>query len=299
MGLAQPFLEAPDTCDQRRGESQGLQNNEPQRAKILKLVDDYWSKIKATAAMPPGDDDSDEKVADYWIGMLNECNRLYDEMLQEGRDDRAVIEAFVDKFGSKDSASDVRWLLCRPQSTMDFNGFYPVHSERHPTHRKQQLLVAEFQVRRFLKDQKAFERYYEFVVWTDWIFTPDVFGVSVDKTDKGFQRDGEYWWHARNFILFAHATGRDDLFKGVAPSDLQPRFVDWQKWLKSEGAFLREKRQGYGWTIDKEAKQNDDRYAPFVESSELPTLENRPATPFTPWKGPKALSTRKFRGLNS
>ena len=65
--------------------------------------------------------------------------------------------------------------------------------------------------------------------------------------------DEDYWCYARNFMLLAHATGRDDLLVKVDSDDLRQRFLVWREWwIGNEEllAHLRPDNKNLVWHFD-------------------------------------------------
>jgi len=105
--------------------------------------------------------------------------------------------------------------------------------------RQIQNLVSKIQVDMFLEDPDLLERYYNLIIWSGqfssaslnewWSFVRRV--VGLDEFLYTDERDPDYWWYARQFMLLAHATGRDDLLRDVDPTDLSPRCETWDNWV--------------------------------------------------------------------
>jgi hypothetical protein len=283
-------------CD----DASGQQEQEKASDEITEIVASYWQKIKSVDEETPADGD-DAGLQEYWVGVAIECEKLFKEMLMKGKDERAVIESFESKFGRDGAKADIRWILCSRSCTLDMRLWDLIHEwmdgDADKLWRKRQLLMAEFQTRRYLKDRKAFEQYYHCVIWADWIFNAEQFRFHVGQTAARIERQSDYWWYARKFIVMAHGTGRDDLLKDAKPEDLAGRFREWQAWLKTEGPFLRPSTKDNGWSMDAKAKHDGDRYEPFVTSQELPSLANPPGAPFADWKGPSPMAPKILRRL--
>ena len=266
---------------------------------ISTIVAAYWQKIRATSEESPAEGD-ESGLQEYWAGIGIGCYAQFTAMLAASKDERAVIESFVSKFGRNGAEADMRWILCSRGCTLDMHRVGLVGPEDGGVNeiwRKRQLLVAEFQTRRFLNDRKALDQYLHCVIWANWIFHPEWFQFHVHKTGIGIDRESEYWWYARTFVLMSYATGRDDLLKGVKPENLADRFREWREWMESDGPFLRPNAKGYGWSIDMKAKDNGDLYEPFVKSRELPLLKKLPETPFPDWKGPPPMPPKLLRRM--
>jgi hypothetical protein len=106
-------------------------------------------------------------------------------------------------------------------------------------------LVCEIQVRMFLNDPDLLERYYHAVIWSGvfiehggsmemeewWSLMQKVHGLDWDARDS--VPGDDYWWYAREFMLLAHATGRDDLLRDVDASELYSRYEKWGRWMRS------------------------------------------------------------------
>lgn len=103
-----------------------------------------------------------------------------------------------------------------------------------------QNLVSKIQVEMFLENPNALERYYDALIWShqflrygenEWRSLISKF-VGLDEFWCRFDGgDADYWWYAREFVLLAHATGRDDLLRDVDPTDLYSRYEKWDEWM--------------------------------------------------------------------
>ena len=107
----------------------------------------------------------------------------------------------------------------------------------------------------------------------------EVFGPEVEQlpTDVG----GDYWRYSRTFIYYATVFDRRDLFAGAEPSELQPKFAEFNRWLASDDGVptLRAShfKPGYVRTVPGERRltRRDD---PLPEA-----LVVFPMTPFPDW----------------
>jgi hypothetical protein len=109
--------------------------------------------------------------------------------------------------------------------------------------------------------------------------------------------DAEYWWYARNFVVYAHATGRDDLLHDVKPEKLHARYIKWIHWIASNGPYLRASQSESRWYLDEGEKKRQEEYMPFVSRSRLPELIKQPRNPFPDWTGPPPLRPKDLRQL--
>jgi hypothetical protein len=152
------------------------------------------------------------------------------------------------------------------------------------------LLISELQVRRFLQEPDTLRRYWDATAWirTGFIGREDQSRVFVPfnavMTARAFSEapKEEYWWWARNFVVLAYATGRDDLLKDVAADQLSDRCSTWFKWFKENLPYLRVGPHDRRWVLDETARKNG--FALDVEHL-LPNLP-LPDVPFPDWKGP-------------
>jgi hypothetical protein len=285
-------------CAECRAEQPPGEPQAQRDAAIDKEVDAMWGQLKEFDRDSQASADDDGALA-YWIGVTQKCFKLTMQSLDGSKDERRFIEIFVSKFGSGGAQSDIRWILSCQDWTLDVSAVWPVHGEKTESDRKarnRQLLVAEFHTRRLLSDPKMLGRYYEAVVWYDWMFSAQWFPTYLHRTKTGLEREAEYWWHARNFILLAHATGRDDLLRNAKPDDLKPRYEEWREWFDREGGFLRASMDSYTWKIDDHARSEGRKYESFEDNQELPAL-TRPNMPFPDWKGPPPLPPSTMRKL--
>ena len=63
--------------------------------------------------------------------------------------------------------------------------------------------------------------------------------MAVNALRDQFPQSSEYYWcYARNFVLLAHAFGRDDLLSETQADDLARRFDELPRWfVKNEAAL--------------------------------------------------------------
>ncbi len=153
--------------------------------------------------------------------------------------------------------------------------------------RARQALISEFLVRRMLKDEKTLKRYWHVHAWYGGRFIGGSeshrihFPLTAQNTRDGLLQGNpeQFWFWARNFVLLAHGTGRDDLLKNSSPDDLKTRCSVWYDWLKENGARLRADREYPRWVFDQKLA---DEGLIFDQDHVLPPLRGA-ARPFPDW----------------
>lgn len=154
-------------------------------------------------------------------------------------------------------------------------------------------------VRQFLRDEERFHRYYVAVIWHRRLLEYPCLGHSVVVMRDALAKDNNplYWWYARNFLVLAHATGRDDLLSDVETDELRPRFDEWLKWFAKNGAFLRARTDYPGWHVDEGEKRRQEGFIPFLDDAQLPCLVKFPECPFPDWEGPPPPTPKNFHDM--
>lgn len=249
------------------------------------------------------DESYEESLGEFWLETHMVAFATFSKMV-DGPNRRENLKYFVEQFGKHGPQADMRWLLARPgttlsQSTGDDGGLYGVSSVRSRKARDVQVLFAELQVRHILSDREALERYYHAVVWYGSFFRFFAHNIGVMQQKFSEKPDAEYWWYARNFVVFAHATGRDDLLRDVKPEKLHARYIKWIHWIASNGPYFRASQSESRWYLDEGEKKRQEGYLPFVSRSRLPKLIKQPSKPFPDWTGPPALRPKDLRQLAS
>jgi len=105
--------------------------------------------------------------------------------------------------------------------------------------------VAKTQVEMFLKRPDLLDRYYNVVVWSHqflgstlgqwWSLMSKVSELAESWRPLYYDAAAysDYWYYARDFMLVAHATGRDDLLQDVDGGELYQRYEKWDAWLQT------------------------------------------------------------------
>jgi len=256
----------------------------------------YWEWIRGANADTHGvfDQDFEAHLEGYWLRVAGDAMSTFDEMM-EGSGAAEKLGYFVDQFGVHGPQADMRWLLAAPGATLNRcggpeGGLCSADSERGRKERRVRLLLAEFQVKAFLKDPEKLARYYQAVAWNDQLLRPVVLSGQVYSVKRFFPNTPErpeYWWYARDFMVFAYATGRQDLLAGMKCTELQGQFLNWLEWfVKEDGPYLRPSVDGPYWYVDEGEKRRQEGYVPFIKKLDLPPLVKVPEYPFPDWKGP-------------
>ena len=215
--------------------SSSLSSQRQSQVKATQEAENYWMEIRSAPVNSNSifDESFEPSLIKYWIDTHLTANRAFRRMT-EGTHLREKLKYYVEQFGKHGSQADMRWLLADPSATLTDGqgihaGLYSKSTARSRKAREIQLLIAEFQVRKMLSDRATFERYYQAVVWYGFLFHNDYFGhtLSVMRQEFSEKRNADHWWYARNFMMMAHATWRDDLLRVVKPEELNTAFMKW------------------------------------------------------------------------
>jgi hypothetical protein len=237
---------------------------------------------------------------EYWVEIYDVGFRELKKIIKSPNP-REALEYYVNQFGKHGPQADMRWLMPVRSWNLaaDWSPAGPYRDKKYRDFRRIQILFAELQVRQFLKSPDLLDRYYQSIVWYGGFFKELNFPVYLGGVYRHMQKDedDEYWWFAQNFLLMAHATGRDDLLKNVKPENLKPRCTKWFEWLKNNGMYLRPSAKAPYWVLDEGERSRQEGYVPFVLQQELPPLKVRPKYPFPDWKGPSPATPRDFKAI--
>ncbi|VAX39247.1 hypothetical protein MNBD_PLANCTO02-909, partial [hydrothermal vent metagenome] len=222
------------------------------------------------------------------------------------------IKFYVDQFGKHGSQADMKWLYIARTFNLASTAKIPEQKDQ-PLDYRIYCLFAKHQVLQFTKDPALLKRFYEGTIWYkpydgffgkdrhDKVFGHGALGLTVRVIHERMKdiKKESYWGCARNFMLLAYATGREDLLKNIKPEKLYPQYVKWEKWMLKErnGAYLRASSKEPRWVLDKGEKKRQEMYFPFLENEqmELPPLKIKPKYPFPDWKGPKPGTPAEHR----
>lgn len=279
----------PDSIEKEEDQKRGLDKKE---------LSHIWTTIKTTPA-------SNEKkfkegkagTNAFWYGVMDvgfvELKKIvYSANVREG------LKYYVSQFGKNDALTDFRWLIAARRRLLPADTEIRPHiAPKEIDLMHAELYFAEYQVRQFLEKPKLLARYYQSVIWYDQMFSDLFFPVflgQVIENMKTGSSDEYYWWYAQNFMLMAHATGRDDLLKGAKPEDLKPRFQIWYRWFVRNGMYLRASPDSFYWRLNPEEPALKKVNFQFMSHRRLPVLKVRPQYPFPDWEGPKPLTPEDY-----
>jgi len=201
-----------------------------------------------------------------------------------------VIPAFAKRFGTRGDLEDYFWLAADPDSTLVFVRKGPRSKDLLKGQpREMQLRIAEAQTRLFLEKPELLARYWHGLMWSRAVCERDgrfsripFLAGEVNRAwieEKGDRKANEeiYWWHARYFVILAHATSRDDLLKDADPEKLQIRFAKWFEWYSAHWPMLQPDKTVLRWELPSNPREH-------ILREEPPSIQP-PSTPFPKWKG--------------
>lgn len=263
---------------------------------VQKRFKRVWEKIRKTKAKRPQKMDRDS-INSYWIMIFFQCNELFEKSLLTQPNLDRKLALFVNRFGRDGPAADIRWVAVFPSATLPLRS-RPVSKDNDrpvgdTTARSLQMHLSELLTRRFVKEPKTLRRYWHIMAWrgawfvgypnnTHPFLVPSVaFPMTAGFTYRGITRGpkDEYWWWARNFVLLAHATGRDDLLKNADPAHLHKKAEQWYRWYTWNERFLRPDTKYPRWIWDITAIYNQSFWKNTLPEFEFPNA------PFPDWKG--------------
>lgn len=206
-----------------------------------------YDAVKSAGATVRYGQDPYETPLNYWEEVLARAHfKLWECLAATEEAKRAdAIEGLVLKFGVDGADGDMRLLGSDFTLTVPHigkpNGLpLPKGARllRNPEQEYDEIcsLFWKYQTERFLERPDLRARYYHFVLWLDSAVGP-YRGVEklAQATDEGFRNDAcrHYWFYARNFLVLATATNREDLLEDTEPDDLKERFKQWYKWYQA------------------------------------------------------------------
>lgn len=254
--------------------------------------------------LPPDQQQDDESWLndiDHASHMLNEMARAYDTPREELRE---MLFEMVEGMGKDDSA-DLRLHISQGGSltpTSFWTDFGGVEKQLFDRHVYLHSSMAEAQVRDWCQNPEKVERAVWFQSWVGQF--PHQRGgtnfmVVAQRFDDQFKPNlktgpgADYWVYARLFVFSACVTNRRDLYAGLDPTQLQPRYIEWRDWMHS--TFPLEQRwraSGYSpsYIFDPEgvavSKQDSQRVG-------FPKLIVVPKTPYPTWGNIPAMAPEK------
>lgn len=262
----------------------------PKKSVVSPIAKEAWNSINNMGRKG----DRTETMA-YW-SEFTKGNIPHLRKLVAAKPQDASLQYYVQQFGQHDAEADFRWVITLWWTTF---GPHRIGETREKTMYPElfaaQDKIAKYQVQMFLKDPKLFDRYYRAVVWYGKFFRKIDFPVRWGQTRmhmKGVKSD-RYWWHARNVLLYVHATGRDDLLKTASAETLDDVFDKWYAWLKENGPYLRPESKRPGWYLDNGEKEREEGYIPFLAHGALPPMKYVVENPFPNLVVPRARFFRQ------
>jgi hypothetical protein len=261
--------------------------SEPADGKGRMIAEELWRRVQGVQAVGPLNPKLDPFF--YCADIRDQCEaEFYPSNSTAHR--RKNIEYFVDQFGKHGPQADIRWLMSDLHATIpgcDY-GWDKANDDR----RERVFIFNEYIVRRALADPKFLDRYYRAVFWSESLFG------SADRNDKHFQgrqvelavnalrdrfpQSSEYYWcYARNFVLLAHAFGRDDLLSDTQADDLASRFDELHRWFVKNEAALTADPDYPRWVRAVAAKPGNSANV----DTNFPS-QPVPNRPFADWTGP-------------
>ncbi len=203
-----------------------------------------WEKIRALET--PMEYHEYDLTYGYWLTLMVDGEAILVEYLNEGFDEKG-LEFIVDQFGRHGAQADMRLMLAcgrlmlpdQVQLEASDDAIQRALGTSAANWRRASDIVCRFQIRRLMADEALRTRYYRFAVWSKMFIAPDVLKLHghVVRTNPDVQSRG-YWWHARSFLLLAHATGSLDLLRAGSPDEWGRIYPFWRSWFFEEGDKL-------------------------------------------------------------
>jgi hypothetical protein len=267
----------PTSGEQRRHDSNALGKQ-------------YWQTIQGiTASDPDGFKKGPEAELEYWLSIATFCEEHFDKIAADKSwpESGAVI---VDQFGRHDAAADIRWMFALSHEVAERGWAGPVSRNWETFDRDATCIpVSRFLTESALKRPEVVARLWTALAYGRRIIGEGEPGISHHDhfvnfrgyTKQGFDdiHDDKIAWYHVNFLLLAHATGRDDLYKDCKVEQIPERFKSWDSWFLENVHYLKASPDYPKWTLDEDAKQHG-RKGDRLPEVKLPTL------PFPDWKSP-------------
>jgi hypothetical protein len=261
----------------------------PTTAPWLREAEAAWRQItEATGDGPrPEGDMVDVKFDTWWLDMAESAGAAFWALCREP-DLEKKLKYYVEQFGRHGPEADYMWMLANPGILTREMVAMPEHwrgnhAEMERVVNRLRETIGRAQVELFLAKPEVMERFYYAAVASLQLFKRGSDqGIALnwlaEWTVGEMERGENYWLNARNFILLAHATGRDDLYRGKRPEDLAEPCAAWARWATDNEA-------GLHMVVDK--RRLVWRFDPAVEydAEDFPSLP-LPRTPLPDWKGP-------------
>jgi hypothetical protein len=243
---------------------------------------------------------------EWWEAVGRSIGTIFWQHFHEEQGEEAKLQSLLGEFGRHGAAADMRFLLLPgvflPQEVSDpagainpegiSPGYRPAFERSTAKMRRLRLAAAKALVERFVKDRALLRRYHGAVIWSrrfllDPAYHDLVARRKVAQLVAAFKPhpDELFWWHAREFMLLAHATGREDLLDVAEPRELHGRFSLWKEWLTTNRFLIGAHRTKPVWILsrDRSLEELDPGRAGRVPT--FPPL-TEPAAPFPDWTGP-------------
>jgi hypothetical protein len=249
-------------------------------------VDRIWSAIENTNARSNSDNSQPQGDFDSWSDVAVQCQRLFGQIQDLPISDQEAGR-YVRKFGRDGPLSDIRWLLAANDAALPWCIQGPrKYDNGSAVSTHGQLILAKQICEIILQNSDLRSRYLQVVLYSQsFLGQPrshhERFDMAVAFTAQGFHNGPkeEYWWNGRNFVVLAHATGRDDLLKNTDWEKLTPVFEKWEAWFKENESYLVPDEKYPRWIVDEEAK---DHRRSLGERQRLAPLHT-PDKPFSDW----------------
>ncbi len=278
------------------------------QAEVDARAKEFWKNIRSAHADDPEGYKTEARL--YWEDIARRCELAFMELKHEP-DMRPVLKYYVDQFGRHGPQADFRWAAAHHTIMLSACGRFPVYSnfyKHYPVPPKvaflseAEELVCELIVRRCMKEPDFQRRYHHILLWDQGILGCDREDriSSQDQTlsllaqalkeDFSERTRNHYWWYARNVVILAYATGRDDLLRDSEPEGLAETSVRLTKWLYENYPYLRVDRREKRWKLDEDAKAKGEKWKGKTEMPLIPS----PKAPSPDWKSPPPPSSRVF-----
>ena len=235
-----------------------------------------------------------DEPLEYWADLSFQFSPVFWEVFREGADLDALAY-LVDQFGRHGAEMDLRWLLVEPTVLLAQRSDEPpgFTTGENPDLRDYvervtalQLEVCKLQVERWLQDRDGLERYYNAVVWSGAYLGHGrlqhaTLGKKARALAESFikhEPNDLFWWRARDFMLLAHATSRDDTWRNATSEELPTRCQKWLDWLWLNRYYLEPDSTAAVWRLPAPSQRT------YHEGGIEPLT--KPNTPFPDYSGP-------------
>jgi hypothetical protein len=261
---------------------------------------DIWMQIQEEQHASNNDLFADEDSK--WASFATRLQATFYSAVK-AEDSEDFLKYYVAQFGRHGADADLRWVLAAsPASLVDRNTAPFGLDLKVAKYRFAELEISKELVARLMAEPNIRSRYWTLILYSksllgDVANSADYgsrFGDAISITEKGFRGENmdEYWFHARRFIMLAHATSWDESLITYRHNDLRDAFRAWKKWFNNNEEYFVANQTAHVWQVDDNMRLQNTK---VNKNGHLPQLELI-TKPFEDWvKNTKPPAPRLIR----